>query len=786
MVNNPSKRYMLLGTNMIMKQMRVLEVIKRQSSALYEEVMGIASDVFNTLLGRAVKLQRNYILDQANVILSTRTQKLQSFVQTGFRARAAVFVLADEDLFPRQRNQMSAENKFVPDEVIANLKAHFTLPTPAEGFLDILWVEQKLPAALAIVAQQRGCGQAWLAAAQQSRKRALDSAPASAPQSINSGSRPALQRPRMDGPQPSSAANGQPAGAGQPGFFQAAPPDASRPLLSAPVLSKPQVGGMAAGPMTLFSPGQMMAGNGAQGAQRSSTFPQPGMPGAPPILQMPGSFSNLQAGSLSLGATQQPLQQQQQQPLRQQQQQQGLMGASGMPNPVKPDPAASFRPTTSQAGSGLPAGLLSPPIPPVRQQQSLANGLQPLQQLPQPHQQGPGMQGMQQQQQAPHPLGVNHQPGQQLVAGLQPPMLSGQSLMGQAAPAGLMSMAAMGPNQQQQQTVAQQTMLQGQMQSQLQHQQLQSQGFSLPGGFPHTGTGRLGPTQPGANTSLLPGGAMQQGKGGGLPGNPAGSTHNTAPGSMLGGAPSFKAGGAPPSYLGGGPAQAYDVPGTSSSNLPNPSTTGAAPVQAMVYPGPPVLPGPPPQQRAQTFGSGSGSSQPLNTMGRRDAPDAPAAAQPQLLPPQKPEQLAGMQQQQQQGAWQPQDAGVKLPFPQPPQQPQQQGAPSGAQRQNEAGRVKSEAVEAPSQQQLGGDGQGPTSHAAARGGSTSSMGTRTRQPFTTTAPTPRAPQLTAVAPWQQAHLRPSDRLRPTLVQTRPPPLQGSAPPTGTPPEAPHL
>lgn len=57
-----------------------------------------------------------------SVILSTRTQKLQSFVQTGFRARAAVFVLADEDLFPRQRSQMSAENKFVPDEVIANLK----------------------------------------------------------------------------------------------------------------------------------------------------------------------------------------------------------------------------------------------------------------------------------------------------------------------------------------------------------------------------------------------------------------------------------------------------------------------------------------------------------------------------------------------------------------------------------------------------------------------------------------------------------------------------------------
>lgn len=45
--------------------LQVLEIIKKQSSSLYEEVMAIASDVFNTLLERAVKLQRNYILDQA-------------------------------------------------------------------------------------------------------------------------------------------------------------------------------------------------------------------------------------------------------------------------------------------------------------------------------------------------------------------------------------------------------------------------------------------------------------------------------------------------------------------------------------------------------------------------------------------------------------------------------------------------------------------------------------------------------------------------------------------------
>lgn len=109
-------------------------------------------------------------------------------------------------------------------------------------------------------------------AQQQSRKRALDLAPANALQSINSGNRPMLQRPRMDGPQSSTAGNGQQAGTGQQAFFQAAPPDVSRPLLNAPALNNnnnPQFGGMSAGPMTLSNPGPMMAGSGAQGGSRA-------------------------------------------------------------------------------------------------------------------------------------------------------------------------------------------------------------------------------------------------------------------------------------------------------------------------------------------------------------------------------------------------------------------------------------------------------------------------------------------------------------------------------------
>lgn len=50
-----------------------------------------------------------------------------------------MFVLPDEELFPRQRSQMSQENKFVPDEVIANLKGESLVPKLAvQSLLTVL------------------------------------------------------------------------------------------------------------------------------------------------------------------------------------------------------------------------------------------------------------------------------------------------------------------------------------------------------------------------------------------------------------------------------------------------------------------------------------------------------------------------------------------------------------------------------------------------------------------------------------------------------------------------
>lgn len=53
---------------------------KQNYGERFDRLMDRATGIFNTLLDRATKVARNYILDQTNVYKSARKRKLRAFV----------------------------------------------------------------------------------------------------------------------------------------------------------------------------------------------------------------------------------------------------------------------------------------------------------------------------------------------------------------------------------------------------------------------------------------------------------------------------------------------------------------------------------------------------------------------------------------------------------------------------------------------------------------------------------------------------------------------------------
>lgn len=79
----PKKSYVLLGTNAVIDQMKVMG-LKRQANYAnrWEELMSTATEVFNSLVAYAGSgvVPRNVIIDQTNVFKRARARKVQPFL----------------------------------------------------------------------------------------------------------------------------------------------------------------------------------------------------------------------------------------------------------------------------------------------------------------------------------------------------------------------------------------------------------------------------------------------------------------------------------------------------------------------------------------------------------------------------------------------------------------------------------------------------------------------------------------------------------------------------------
>ncbi|XP_004485703.1 uncharacterized protein [Cicer arietinum] len=144
--DHPEKRYVLLGTNLILEQMKVPGLLRKNNySERFDRLMDKATAMFNVILSRAASVPRNYIIDQTNVYRNARKRKLKPFAD--YQKIAVVVFPKPEDLKRRYDKRFKETGKKVPTDALNNMIANYVLPKSKdmphsdEYFDKVLFVE---------------------------------------------------------------------------------------------------------------------------------------------------------------------------------------------------------------------------------------------------------------------------------------------------------------------------------------------------------------------------------------------------------------------------------------------------------------------------------------------------------------------------------------------------------------------------------------------------------------------------------------------------------------------
>ena len=158
--NHPEKKYCILGTNMIIDNMKVMGLMrKRNYQGRWDALIKQATDILNKMFKITERKNRNYILDQTNVYFSARRRKMSNF--RGYRRIAAVVVTTDEVLKERTAKSEEEEGKIIPESAVLEMKANFVLPEVGEFFDDVWFIEEDKATSEHLVAEFQRAGKEY-------------------------------------------------------------------------------------------------------------------------------------------------------------------------------------------------------------------------------------------------------------------------------------------------------------------------------------------------------------------------------------------------------------------------------------------------------------------------------------------------------------------------------------------------------------------------------------------------------------------------------------------------
>jgi len=158
---NPLKNYVLLGTNAVIDQMKVINLNRQRNYAdRWQELISQATPIFNKLVEIAGKTPRNFILDQTNVYKNARRRKAAAFAEFGTR-RCTTIVNDEDTLAVRTDKREREEGKFVPDNAVKEMRANFIAPELDDGFTELEFPELPETEARQMITQIRNGGMEW-------------------------------------------------------------------------------------------------------------------------------------------------------------------------------------------------------------------------------------------------------------------------------------------------------------------------------------------------------------------------------------------------------------------------------------------------------------------------------------------------------------------------------------------------------------------------------------------------------------------------------------------------
>eukprot|EP01065_Artemidia_motanka_P032063 TRINITY_DN3909_c0_g4_i1.p1 TRINITY_DN3909_c0_g4~~TRINITY_DN3909_c0_g4_i1.p1 ORF type:complete len:549 (+),score=187.79 TRINITY_DN3909_c0_g4_i1:103-1749(+) len=139
--SNPHCRFNLISTNLILE--RKMPNTKWTYDDRWQKLIKEASQTMEEQLDIASREDGNIIWDQTNVYPNARRRKLQKFQH--FHKTAVVFIPPEEthDKWVAQQKEAMGQN--VPEDVVAQMKKNFELPTTSALFDNVIYAFNNTP-----------------------------------------------------------------------------------------------------------------------------------------------------------------------------------------------------------------------------------------------------------------------------------------------------------------------------------------------------------------------------------------------------------------------------------------------------------------------------------------------------------------------------------------------------------------------------------------------------------------------------------------------------------------